>query len=792
MTRPATTRGPSPPVVVATRPVFLDDSGRRWRRFRLVVLAVVVVLLALTAVVAPHVWASPALQVSGEQLAPPVTSADTGLQAPLVGGGPLVRVLEVRREQGVASGWDPFTRRLVVPSFPAADSRAIGSSRYVIQRYGYSAVATRTISLTFDDGPDPVWTPKLLDLLSQNKVPATFFTTGTMIAKYPELFRREVREGHAVANHTLTHLDVSSASATRARLEMVVSDRIIRAVTGTEAAYFRLPYEGNDVASTQATVDGILRAQRFGYVVASHDFDTDDWAYAAGQEKGAIPLPPLDGRNVTVLLHDGGGHGRKMTVDYVRRLIPWAKAQGYTFHTMPQVQPDLAERVTRVRPTVWDQLTLRGVQALYVWPDLLLRALFLFAVVSVVAINLVNTGLAVRRHRCRRRQWWPEAGDMSLPVSVLLAAYNEEKVIARTLRTVLASDFPLLDVVVVDDGSSDGTADVVRSIARDDARVVLVQQPNRGKARALNAGLSRVRGRYVVTLDADTVLTPTTVTRLVRHFALDHTGQLAAVAGVVAVGNRERNLLTRWQALEYLTQIGIDRAAQDELGAITIVPGACAAWRKEAIESVGGYTDVTLAEDCDLSLSLHRCGWRVTQDDEALAFTEAPDTVDALLAQRTRWVFGTLQSIWKHRDLVMRRGSGPLGWYVLPAYVASIVVPLLFLPFATVMAVYAAQRQGIGIVLVFFLLFMLVHLAVAGVAVLLMGERPVHLLVVPVYRVVQEPLRAYLLHTCVLMAIRGVRGGWHKLARTGAVDTAVVSVVAGTPPEPARAGRRGA
>jgi biofilm PGA synthesis N-glycosyltransferase PgaC len=278
-----------------------------------------------------------------------------------------------------------------------------------------------------------------------------------------------------------------------------------------------------------------------------------------------------------------------MTVDYVRRLIPYAKARGYTFHTMPQVQPDLAERVTTVRPTVWDRVTLGGVQALFVWPDDLLRGLFLFALVSVVGLNAVNTGLAVRRHRRRSRQWWPGAGDMALPVSVLLAAYNEEKVIARTLRSVLASDFPLLEVVVVDDGSVDGTAEVVRGIAARDPRVVLLQQPNRGKAPALNAGLAHVRGQFVVTLDADTVLTPVTVTRLVRHFALSHTGRLAAVAGVVVVGNRAQNLLTRWQALEYLTQIGIDRAAQDEMGAITIVPGACAAWRKEAIVSVVGY-----------------------------------------------------------------------------------------------------------------------------------------------------------------------------------------------------------
>ena len=161
-----------------------------------------------------------------------------------------------------------------------------------------------------------------------------------------------------------------------------------------------------------------------------------------------------------------------------------------------------------------------------------------------------------------------------------------------------------------------------------------------------------------MTLDADTLVTPETIGLLVRHIAADTTGRLGAVAGVVRVGNRKRNLLTRWQALEYLTQIGVERAAQDGMGAISIVPGACAAWRKEAIQQVGGYTDVTLAEDCDLSLSLHRAGWNVTQEDEAIAYTEAPETVDALLDQRVRWTFGSLQAIWKHRDLLPGRAMG--------------------------------------------------------------------------------------------------------------------------------------
>jgi cellulose synthase/poly-beta-1,6-N-acetylglucosamine synthase-like glycosyltransferase len=279
-----------------------------------------------------------------------------------------------------------------------------------------------------------------------------------------------------------------------------------------------------------------------------------------------------------------------------------------------------------------------------------------------------------------------------------------------------------------------------------------------------------------VTLDADTILIPRTIGRLIRHFIADKSGRLGAVAGVVRVGNRGRNLLTRWQALEYVTQVGIERAAQDVMGAITIVPGACAAWRKAAIQAAGGYTNVTLAEDCDLSLSLHRAGWRVTQDDEAIAFTEVPENVDTLLNQRIRWTFGTLQAIWKHQDLLFRPRYGFLGLYVLPQYAITVILPIVFMPFIVFMGVRTAQVQGIQVVLYYFLLFMTAHLLIAAIGILLMRENWRHLLMVPVYRIVFEPLRAYLLYTAVYMAVRGVRAGWNKAARTGRLDTGLITV----------------
>jgi biofilm PGA synthesis N-glycosyltransferase PgaC len=378
--------------------------------------------------------------------------------------------------------------------------------------------------------------------------------------------------------------------------------------------------------------------------------------------------------------------------------------------------------------------------------------------------------LAIARRRAQAR---PAANITVLPVSIVIAAYNEEKVIRRTLETLLDSNYPFIELLVVNDGSTDSTAAEVEAMMSRDPRIRLISQPNRGKWAALNHGTAEAQGDILVTLDADTIFTPDTVTNLVRQFAADPDGRLGAVAGVVRVGNRTRNLLTRWQALEYLTQIGIERSAYAQLGAVPIVPGACAAWRKAAVVEAGGYSHATLAEDCDLTLSLHHTHWRVSQDDQALAYTEAPDHVDALLAQRIRWTFGTLQAIVKHRDMLLRRQYGWLGMAVLPYMVVSVLIPIVFLPFIAVMGVLAVQNSGWGTVGLYFSLFLALHLLVAAVAVVLMRERWANLLMVPVYRVVHEPLRAYLLYTSAYLALRGVKLGWNKLQRTGVMDAVV-------------------
>lgn len=767
------------------QPVFADRTGRRWRLVRRVGAAISVVICLAVALLWPQLDALPRGVV-----ADPLLTADLDADQPtiVIGTGPLVRLLRLVSDSGRIFGFDAVTGT-PTGQLSAAEAARTSNHTFVLQRYGYVPGKTRTISLTFDDGPNPKYTQPLLDLLSREHVPVTFFNLGKAMVTHPELTRRESREGHLVANHTMTHANLAESPNWRAKLELVSTDRTIRAITGTQTPLFRLPYDGSDDRTTLEMQRGILAAQRLGYVVASHDFDTLDWLHATDPRRGDIPLPPLDGRNLTVLLHDGGVD-RHLTVPYVARLITAAKAAGYTFTTMDVAQGEAIPASGTTSATANDLVVRWSATLLYSWPVSVMTLLFGLALLSSGQSMVFAVVVLVRKQR-RRRWKYPPTQTWTCTVSVVLAAYNEEVVIGRTLSHILAGDLPLTDVVVVDDGSRDETASVVASFAATDPRVRLVTQENTGKAEAINHGLRVAQGDIVVTLDADTIITPSTVRNLVRHFARDNLrpqGErpLGAVAGVVRVGNRTQNLLTRWQALEYLVQIGVERGAQDALRAIAIVPGACAAWRREAILAVGGFTHQTLAEDCDLTLTMQRTGWRVTQDDEAWAFTEVPEDVDGLLKQRVRWTYGTLQAVWRNRSMLLRPRYRWLGMWVLPNYALAVVLPLVFLPLTTVMAFLMVREQGWLPLVPYFAAFTTAHVTVAAVAVLVMGQSRGNLLMVPVYRLVFEPLRAYLIYTSAAMALRGVGALWNKLPRSGSLDARLADGT-GTPPDPAEA-----
>jgi len=376
------------------------------------------------------------------------------------------------------------------------------------------------------------------------------------------------------------------------------------------------------------------------------------------------------------------------------------------------------------------------------------------------------------------------------PVTVLIPAHNEEGVILQTVTSVLASDYPAMRVVVVDDGSTDDTGPLLDTHFGDDPRVKIVHQVNRGKAAALNHAMAESETEFVVTIDADTEIEPDAIRKLMRHFS---DPKLAAIAGNVKVGNRSR-WLTRWQALEYITSQNMEKRAFDLLNCITVVPGALGAWRKSVIESAGGITSDTVAEDADLTIAIRRLGWRIGYEEEAIAWTEAPETPGALIRQRFRWTFGTLQSFWKHNDTLFRPKYGTLGLIALPnIFVFQLVLPLISpiidLMFLGSIAAWGLMRLKLSWLpqlnwgasdlersVLFFLGFLIIDVLTCAVAFALERKEDWTLLIpVLLQRFYYRQLMYVVLFRSVKEAVRGRPVGWR-----------------GVEPEPPRGSKRAA
>ena len=532
---------------------------------------------------------------------------------------------------------------------------------YVVQRVG--ATNPKLLALTFDDGPDKTWTPRILDELEAAHVPATFFVIGENALQHPQLLNRVLADGGEIGNHTYTHPNLATTSRETTRLELNATQRMVEAYTGHSMTLFRAPYFGDAEPTAADELDPALQAQQAGYTVVGLHVDPNDWQ-RPGVE--AIVKQVLDqvhdatpeiSANI-ILLHDGGGD-RSETVAALPRIIATLKAEGYSFVRVSQLV-GLSQATTMPPVAPGDLWAVRTDIAVFIALGLAVGALawlFYVAIVLGIARALVMVALAWVQSRTRRKP------PVFVPsVSVIIPAYNEERVIEASVQRVLASDYPGLEVLVADDGSRDRTSAVVMAAFGADPRVRLLTLVNGGKAAALNRALLQASGEVIIALDADTQFEPQTIRRLARWFADPAIG---AVAGDARVGNRV-NLVTRWQAVEYITAQNLERRALAGFDAMTVVPGAVGAWRRAALDAVGGYPEDTLAEDQDLTIAIQRSGWRVTYDPHAIAWTEAPESFRALAKQRYRWAFGTLQCLWKHRGVLRTRKPTGLALVGLP------------------------------------------------------------------------------------------------------------------------------
>ncbi|HEY2048455.1 MAG TPA: glycosyltransferase [Caulobacteraceae bacterium] len=655
---------------------------------------------------------------------------------------------------------------------------------YVIDRYG---AHPGWVALTFDDGPDGRWTPKILSILEAKHVPATFFVIGQNMQERPDLVQREVRDGDMVGNHTWTHPNIGVTPLAQTDLEINTTQRLFQVLTGRSMRLFRPPYFGDAEPSTPGEVDPLIKAQEFGYLIVGLRIDPDDWKKPDPSLIISRTLNRLQDTGEyagqVVLLHDAGGD-RSRTVQALPALIDDLKARGYKLVTIDQLAG--MTREDAMPPTGRSNFSLlldRIGFGFFRYVNEILQALFTVAIVLGLARLLFLAVLAlwqrIREPYRDPRMLDPTKGPL---ISVLIPCFNEEKVIVQSVTRILASNWTNLEVIVLDDGSKDQTAAVVRKAFANEPRVELMSFENGGKARALNRGLARTRGEIVVALDADTLFPSDTLGRLARWFVDERVG---AVAGNAIVGNR-LNLITRWQALEYVTAQNLERRALAALGAVTVVPGAVGAWRRSVLLSLGGYPADTLAEDQDLTLAVQRAGWRVEFDASARAYTEAPDTVEGLLKQRFRWSFGTLQCIWKHRAGLFNPKRPILGFVAMPQIwlfqiFLTVAAPLVDLAIVSSLAwaIYGRFFHPVEwspddfIRSVFYwAAFIFLDLSAGALGMALERRAPWQDLVwLPVQRFGYRQLMYYVVIKSVITAVRGYRVGWGKLERRA---TAVV------------------
>ncbi|HEX4273013.1 MAG TPA: polysaccharide deacetylase family protein, partial [Rhizomicrobium sp.] len=444
-------------------------------------------------------------------------------------------------------------------------------TNYLIRRVGAS---DKKLVLTFDDGPDPDWTPQILDILKAKRVRGTFFMIGANMEAHPGLVQRVLAEGHEVGNHTYTHPNLADTPLPAVSLELNATQRLFQALTGRSMRLFRPPYLGDAEPTDADEIVPIELAQQLGYVTVGTKVDTLDWQRPSVDQMmknalKAITSPNPELRGNIILLHDSGGD-RSQTVALLPVLIDALRARGYSFVTVSQLGGFSREDVMPHLPLTVALYTDRMVFLTISYVAQFLYYCFLGAIVLGVGRLLLLAGLALwNRYRGGRPA--PALPENDGPgVSVLIPAFNEEKVIVSTIERILASDYRNLDVLVIDDGSRDHTAYIVQSHFAAQARVSLISIPNGGKANALNVGLRAAKNDVVVALDADTQFNTDTIGRLVRWFA---DPMIGAVAGNAKVGNRV-NMITRWQALEYIVAQNLERRALSALDTLTVVPGA--------------------------------------------------------------------------------------------------------------------------------------------------------------------------------------------------------------------------
>lgn len=460
-----------------------------------------------------------------------------------------------------------------------------------------------------------------LDTLSWTRQRAVFRVAGVDVRRRPELLARVLGDGHLVVAAPYSGRSAEGLTARQAEFEFAATQLALAAALGQEAVWADCG-GGWDTASLRTRLE----------------------------ERGLHCIAP------GAAVPSGGRAGS-----------PAAAALAL----MAALPGDAGVPQAPVAPSVLPAQTSHRWIARLLWQVLgLLEMLLQGAVIATLLLFAVSlarfcwVAYAMARRSLRKARMPTPVDDAALPpITVIVPAYNEQQVIVETVRSVLACEYPRpVQVIVVDDGSSDATLAVARRAFDGHPQVAVLSKPNGGKSSALNLGIEAADTPVVVCIDADTQLDRQALRLLCRHFADPRVG---AVAGNPKVGNR-CNLITRVQALEYVVVDSVERQALEGSNAITCITGALGAYRRALLLELGGYVADTLAEDTDMTLRILAGGARIAYEEDALAWTEAPETLRDFMKQRFRWMFGTVQAAIKHRSSLFDLQRGSFGLVAMP------------------------------------------------------------------------------------------------------------------------------
>ena len=644
---------------------------------------------------------------------------------------------------------------------------------YELEKHGNCG--PKDLLLTFDDGPDARWTPQVLRILRQHNVHAAFFMVGLMMEKNLPLVRKVYEDGNLIGDHTFTHHNVAANSPQRTYMELRLTRMLVECITGRSTILFRAPYNADSDPSGNDEIVPLVEASKQNFIDVGEAVDPEDWEPGVKAETifERVVKGVEHGNGHIILLHDAGGNTRKETVKALPRIIEYLQQKGYRFITLDQYlgrsKDQLMPSVPKGEEYYAMQANLTLAEGLYAAGNFITALFIIFLVLGLG--RLVFMYVLVGKERKKERAL--EASLANMPaqqpkVTIIVPAYNEEVDAVSSLENLLNQDYPNYDIVFVDDGSKDNTYNKVKTALGTNEKIHIYTKPNGGKASALNFGIAHTDAEFVVCIDADTKLRSNAVSMLMRHFLADKEGRVGAVAGSVKVGNTV-NVLTKWQAIEYTTSQNFDRMAYAAINAITVVPGAIGAFRRKAILDAGGLTTDTLAEDCDLTIRVNKAGYRVENENGAIALTEAPEKLGQFIKQRTRWCFGIMQTFWKNRAAMFHPKYKGLGLWALPnMLVFQFIIPT-FSPLADVLMVVGLFTGNIGKVLLYYLLFLLVDASISIMAYLHEHERLWGLFWIIPQRLCYRWIMYVVLFKSYIKAIKGELQSWGVLKRTGSV-----------------------